>query len=236
MIIRDITDLHDIDLDSLKYIGGGNYGCVYKYGDRVLKVYHDQEIMAKLEERHQESFFKFLKELDEKKIPILVCANEVFKNKENYVEGYISDYIEGIRLDSDFGEMDINVIMNILIDFYLELLKIDDLILYDAKEVNLILGSNLKIIDLDLAEFNKDLKFDVVGKNLQILNVSIFRAIIRQSVYRKIENNLNEIVQEIINGKIPLPILLKEYIDYINKHYFEVKKVKDLRYPYAGRI
>ena len=167
---------------------------------------------------------------------LLVCANEVFKNKDNYVEGYITDYREGIRLDSDFGEMDINVIMNILIDFYLELLKIDDLILYDAKEVNLILGSDLKIIDLDLAMFNEDLEFDVLGKNLQILNVSIFRSLIRQSVYHKIESNLNEIVQEIINGKIPLPILLTEYINYINNHYIKVEKVKDLRYPYVGKL
>lgn len=38
------------------------------------------------------------------------------------------------------------------------------------------------------------------------------------------------------SGNYTLPGLLNEYIDYMNKHYFEVKKVKDLRYPYASRI
>lgn len=58
-------------------------------------------------------------------------------------------------MDSNIGDIDINTITNILNKFYQELVKIDDLFLYDATRTNLILGSELKIIDLDLARFEK---------------------------------------------------------------------------------
>lgn len=140
-------------------------------------------------------------------------------------------------MDSNIGDIDINTITNILNKFYQELVKIDDLFLYDATRTNLILGSELKIIDLDLARFEKNL--DVKRKNLQRLNKSIFKAIIRNSfcIYSsEIDDKSKEIVDSIIEGEDSLPNLLGEYIEYINRQYFEVKYVKDLRLPYVQKV
>ena len=172
----------------------------------------------------------------EDKSPILVCPHEIFKNGEENVVGYITNFLEGVRLDSNIGYIDINIIMNILNKFYQELVKIDDLVLYDATRTNLILGSELKIIDLDLAQFEK--KY-VKRKNLQRLNKSIFKAIIRNSfcIYSsEIDDKSKEIVDSIIEGEDSLPNLLGEYIEYINRQYFEVKYVKDLRLPYVQKV
>lgn len=173
----------------------------------------------------------------EDKSPILVCPHEIFKNGEENVVGYITNFLEGVRLDSNIGDIDINTITNILNKFYQELVKIDDLFLYDATRTNLILGSELKIIDLDLARFEKNL--DVKRKNLQRLNKSIFKAIIRNSfcIYSsQIDDKSKEIVDSIIEGEDSLPNLLGEYIEYINRQYFEVKYVKDLRLPYVQKV
>ena len=176
MVIRDASELEKIDLDSLSYVNAGYYGSVYKYGDKALKVFHSKDYIDMLENEHHQHFLDFLVKLEDKS-PILVCPNEIFKNSQGNVVGYITDFSEGVRLDSNIGYIDINIIMNILNKFYQELVKIDDLVLYDATRTNLILGSELKIIDLDLAQFEKNLY--VKRKNLQRLNKSIFIAIIR---------------------------------------------------------
>ena len=236
MVIRDASELEKIDLDSLSYVNAGYYGSVYKYGDKALKVFHSKDYIDMLENEHHQHFLDFLLKLEDKS-PILVCPHEIFKNGEENVVGYITNFLEGVRLDSNIGDIDINTITNILNKFYQELVKMDDLFLYDATRTNLILGSELKIIDLDLARFEKNL--DVKRKNLQRLNKSIFKAIIRNSfcIYSsQIDDKSKEIADSIIEGEDSLPNLLGEYIEYINRQYFEVKYVKDLRLPYVQKV
>ena len=78
---------------------------------------------------------------------------------------------------------------------------------------------------------------DKALENYKILNRAIFHSILgRFSVSDLLDANLFELVRVIISGTYALPGLLNEYIEYMNKHYFEMKKVKDLRYPYASRM
>lgn len=239
MNIRDISELDEIDLQSLEFIGSGHYGNVYRISEkRVLKVYHDALLALSLEKNHAESFLEYLSKLSEKKSKILVTPEDVFKDEHGYVFAYISEYTDGIKLTSDFGETDINVFMEALNTFYCELSKINDLVLYDASARNLIFGKDLKLVDLDLARFERYLDYeDILKENYRILNSSIFKAIIKKDPNICLRDvNLFELVCLIELGSYPLPSLLKEYVDYINKHYIEVEKVKDLRYPYVGRL
>ena len=150
------------------------------------------------------------------------------------------DYQKGIELSSGLDNIDINVFMDAIKEFYCELTKIYDLVLYDASPYNLILNENksLKMIDLDLARFKTWMDSELVClENYKIFNRAIFHSILgRFSVGDLLDANLSELVKIIISWDYALPGLLTEYIDYINKHYFEVKKVKDLRYPYVSRL
>ena len=94
------------------------------------------------------------------------------------------------------------------------------------------------MINLDLARFKTWMDSELVClENYKIFNRAIFYSILgRFSVSDLLDANLFELVKIIISGDYTLPGLLTEYIDYINKHYFEVKKVKDLRYPYVSSL
>lgn len=237
MIIKDASEINRIDLESLKLIGYGFFGSVYQYGDKVLKVFRNIDKCKMLEKEHNEQFLDFLIRLDGMKNPILVRPTEIFKTSNEIVLGYVTDYIKGTKMDRGLDSIDINAIMNVLINFYQELIKLEDLVLYDATATNLILEKGIKVIDLDLAQFEDHSNRDVIRKNLQILNSSIFRALITQGNYGRLTNTyLKEIEEAIIFGEDSLPVLLAEYIKYINEHCFKVKSVMDLSYPYFNRV
>lgn len=139
MIIKDASEINKIDLDSLKLIGYGFFGRVYQYGDKVLKVFHNMDKYNMLEKEHNEQFLDFLIRLDGMKKPILVRPTEIFKTSNEIVLGYVTDYIKGTKMDCGLDSIDINAIMNVLINFYQELIKLEDLVLYDATATNLIL-------------------------------------------------------------------------------------------------
>lgn len=240
MTIRDVSELEEIDIENLEFLGFGHYGNVYKLDNsHVLKIFHDEKLALILEKNHAESFIEYLTKLSNKKLNIIVAPEAVYKDEHGYVLAYVSKYINGIKLNSDgFGEIDINVFMKALESFYCELSKIKDLIFYDGSARNLILEDGLKLVDLDLAKFQRCLDYeDVLKENYRILNNAIYKAITKlKSEDRLIDINLFELVCLIESGSYSLPNLLTEYINYINNRYFEVKKVKDLRYPYVGRI
>ena len=96
MFIRDASELEKIDLDSLSYVNAGYYGSVYKYGDKALKVFHSKDYIDMLENEHHQHFLDFLVKLEDKS-PILVCPHEIFKNGEENVVGYITNFLEGVR-------------------------------------------------------------------------------------------------------------------------------------------
>ena len=178
--------------------------------------------------------------LSEKKTDILVLPKDIYIDNTGLVRAYTMDYQKGIELSSGIDNIDINVFMDAIKEFYCELTKIYDLVLYNASPYNLILNENksLKMINLDLARFKTWMDSELVClENYKIFNRAIFYSILgRFSVSDLLDANLFELVKIIISGDYTLPGLLTEYIDYINKHYFEVKKVKDLRYPYVSSL
>lgn len=239
MIVRNVKELAKIALESKEPIDIGYYGNTYKIDENyVLKKFNSEELVLSLEKNHTESFLDYLNKLSDKESKILVTPEEVFKDDHGYVWAYISKYVNGKKLSSEIGEVDINSFVEALRDFYKELKQLDNLVLYNANETNLILGRDLKLTNLDLARFERYLDYDdVLRENLQRLNVSIYRSVIGKSTYgRLLDVNLREIVDAITRGEDSLPILLTEYIEYINRHYFEVKHVKDLRYPYGSTM
>lgn len=240
MAFKDCHELEKFRLNSNNFIDSGFYGLVYKINDKeCLKVFRNEKSIHSLESKHPETFLEYLKMLSEKDAKILVLPKDIYIDETGLVRAYTMDYQKGIELSSGIDNIDINVFMDALKEFYCELTKLDDLVLYDASPFNLIFNENksLKMIDLDLARFKRWMDSELVYlENYKIFNRAIFHSILgRFSVSDLLDANLFELVKIIISENYALPGLLTEYIDYINKHYFEVKKVKDLRYPFVGR-
>ena len=126
--------------------------------------------------------------------------------------------------------------MKILEEFYSMLSEIDDLVLNDGNPSNLIITNDgvLKMIDLDLSKFEKWTDSDMFRKrNYEIMNYSILSAIIRKSNFHDImDDNLIKFVNISFSGDYPFSQLLYEYIEYVNRNYIKVERVKDLRYPF----
>ncbi len=240
MAFKDCHELEKFRLNSNNFIDSGFYGLVYKINDKeCLKVFRNEKSIHSLESKHPETFLEYLKMLSEKDAKILVLPKDIYIDETGLVRAYTMDYQKGIELSSGIDNIDINVFMDALKEFYCELTKLDDLVLYDASPFNLIFNENksLKMINLDLARFKTWMDSELVYlENYKIFNRAIFHSILgRFSVSDLLDANLFELVKIIISENYALPGLLTEYIDYINKHYFEVKKVKDLRYPFVGR-
>ena len=241
MAVKDCHELEKFRLNSNNFIGSGFYGLVYKINDKeCLKVFRNEKSIYSLESKHPETFLEHLKMLSDKDAKILVLPKDIYIDETGLVRAYTMDYQKGIELSSGIDNIDINVFMDAIKEFYCELTKIYDLVLYDASPFNLIFNENksLKMIDLNLARFKTWMDSELVClENYKIFNRTIFHSILgRFSVSDLLDANLFELVKIIISGDYTLPGLLTEYIDYMNKHYFEVKKVKDLRYPYASRM
>lgn len=241
MAFKDCHELEKFRLNSNNFIGSGLYGLFYKINDKeCLKVFRNEKAIHSLESEHPETFLEYLKMLSEKKTDILVLPKDIYIDNTGLVRAYTMDYQKGIELSSGIDNIDINVFMDAIKEFYCELTKIYDLVLYNASPYNLILNENksLKMINLDLARFKTWMDSELVClENYKIFNRAIFYSILgRFSVSDLLDANLFELVKIIISGDYTLPGLLTEYIDYINKHYFEVKKVKDLRYPYVSSL
>lgn len=241
MAFKDCHELEKFRLNSNNFISSGFYGLVYKINDKeCLKVFRNKKAIHSLKSEHPETFLEYLKMLSEKDANILVLPKDIYIDKTGLVRAYTMDYQKGIELSSGIDDIDIDVFMDAIKEFYCELTKIYDLVLYNASPYNLILNENksLKMINLDLARFKPWMDSELVClENYKIFNRVIFRSILgRFSVSDLLDANLFELVKIIISGDYTLPGLLTEYIDYINNHYFEVKKVKDLRYPYAGSL
>lgn len=241
MAFKDCHELEKFRLNSNNFISSGFYGLVYKINDKeCLKVFRNKKAIHSLESEHPETFLEYLKMLSEKDANILVLPKDIYIDNTGLVRAYTMDYQKGIELSSGIDDIDIDVFMDAIKEFYCELTKIYDLVLYNASPYNLILNENksLKMINLDLARFKPWMDSELVClENYKIFNRVIFRSILgRFSVSDLLDANLFELVKIIISGDYTLPGLLTEYIDYINNHYFEVKKVKDLRYPYAGSL
>ena len=241
MAIKDCREIEKFTLNSNNFIGSGFYGLVYKINDKeCLKVFRNEKSIYSLESKHPETFLEHLKMLSDKDANILVLPKDIYIDETGLVKAYTMDYQNGTVLNAGIDNIDINVFMDAIKEFYCELTKIYDLVLYDASPFNLIFNEkeSLKMIDLDLARFKTWMDSELVYlENYKIFNRAIFHSILgRFSVSDLLDANLFELVKIIISGDYTLPGLLTEYIDYMNKHYFEVKKVKDLRYPYASRM
>lgn len=241
MAVKDCRELEKFTLNSNNFIGSGLYGLVYKINDtQCLKVFRNEKVLYSLQRKHPETFLEYLKMLSEKDISILALPKDIYIDKTGLVKAYTTDYQKGIELGSGIDNIDINVFMDALREFYRELMKIDDLVLHDGTPHNLILSENdsLKLMNLDLSRFEPYMDSESVRlENYKIFNCAIFHSILGKfSVNDLLDANLFELVRVIISGTYALPGLLNEYIEYMNKHYFEMKKVKDLRYPYASRM
>ena len=241
MAVKDCCELEKFTLNSNNFIGSGLYGLVYKINDtQCLKIFRNEKVLYSLERKHPETFLEYLKMLSEEDSNILVLPKDIYIDKTGLVRAYTMDYQKGIELGSGIDNIDINVFMDVIKKFYRELMKIDDLVLHDASPHNLILNENesLRMIDLDLSKFETWMDSELVRiENYKIFNCAIFHSILGKfNVNDLLDANLFELVKVIISGTYALPGLLNEYIEYMNKHYFEMKKVKDLRYPYASRM
>lgn len=237
MIIKDYHELENFTLNSHNFIGSGLYGLVYKIDDKhILKVFRNKKVISVLEKKHRETFLEYLKTLSTKTSSILVIPEEIFKDESGFVRAYISEYQEGIFLNSNINNIEISQFMKILEEFYSMLSEIDDLVLNDGNPSNLIITNDgvLKMIDLDLSKFEKWTDSDMFRKrNYEIMNYSILSAIIRKSNFHDImDDNLIKFVNISFSGDYPFSQLLYEYIEYVNRNYIKVERVKDLRYPF----
>ena len=241
MVVKDYCELGKFTLNSSNFIGSELYGLVYKINDtQCLKIFRSNKIIKLLEKKHPETFLEYLKTLSTKTSSILVIPEDIYTDKSNLVRTYVSEYQEEIFLNSNINDIEISRFMKILEEFYLILSKIEDLVSNDGSPSNLIITNDgvLKMIDLGLSKFEKWMDSDMVQKrNYEILNSSILNAIIRKrNFYDVMDENLIKFVDASFSGDYPFPQLLSEYIEYVNRNYIEVKKVKDLRYPYVGSM
>lgn len=241
MAVKDYRELERFTLNSSNFIGSGIYGLVYKINDtQCLKIFRSNKIIKLLEKKHPETFLEYLKALNTKTSSILVIPEDIYTDKSSLVRAYVSEYQEGIFLKSNINDIEISQFMKILEEFYLALSKIEDLVLNDGNPSNLIITNDgiLKMIDLDLSKFEKWMDSDIVRKrNYEIMNYSILNAIIRKrNFYDIMDENLIKFVDSSFSGDYPFPQLLSEYIEYVNRNYIKVEKVKDLRYPYVSRL
>lgn len=241
MAVKDCRELEKFTLNSNNFIGSGLYGLVYKIDDiQCLKVFRNEKVLYSLERKHLETFLEYLKMLSEKDSNILVLPKDIYIDKTGLVKAYTMDYQNGTVLNAGIDNIDINVFMDAIREFYRELMKINDLVLHDGHPSNLILTDHgvLKMIDLDLSKFEPYMDSELIRlENYKIFNRAIFNSILGKfDVNDLLDANLFELVRVIASGTYALPGLLNEYVDYMNKHYFEMKKVKDLRYPYASRM
>ena len=241
MAVKDCHELENFRLNSNNFIGSGLYGLFYKINDKeCLKVFRNEKSIHSLESKHLETFLEYLKMLSEKDSNILVLPKDIYIDKTGLVKAYTMDYQNGTVLNAGIDNIDINVFMDAIREFYRELMKINDLVLHGGHTSNLILSDHgvLKMIDLDLSKFEPYMDSELIRlENYKIFNRAIFNSILGKfNVNDLLDANLFELVRVIASGTYALPGLLNEYIEYMNKHYFEMKKVKDLRYPYASRM
>lgn len=229
-MIRDFGEIKSID--NLKYIDSGAYAKVYLYDiNTVIKIYLMKRNYQYLLNFHDYDYLSHLKKLEELNNSILVTPDDIFVDRNGLVRAYTMELQNGIKLNNDIGNVKIECFINKLENFYKELENIDYLLLNDASPHNLILGENLKIIDLDYSIFASNSK----KENIKRLNYSILKSILNTSLF--CQNEITKKMMYLMSvSDIPLIEILIDYIDFVEKNYCIVKYVKDLRIKYDNKL
>lgn len=181
-------DFKQVEFEERPIFDEGTCGYIYRYDDKVLKVYKDLcSFRYKLKRRN----FNLLKKLDVPSLPKLdefffsFKMGSLFKER---ISAYTMNYIE--RNDFDILVCDKKFLYEMVykLDYSIMKLSENDIVLYDIKRLNTILNDDgINLIDVDLYH-KKDLFYMFYNSNVYNVNKALIIGLINQYIFYSAES------------------------------------------------
>lgn len=206
-------DFKQIEFEDKPFFDEGTCGYIYRYGDKVLKVYKDLcSFRYKLQRRN----FNLLKKLD---VPSLPKLDEYFFSfkigslMKERVSAYTMDYIE--RKDFDILTCDKKFLYEIVtkLDYSIMQLSENDIVLYDIKRLNTILNDDgINLIDVDLYH-KKDIFYMFYNSKIYNVNKALIIGLLNQYIfYSAVEKDLKNAYDSLLFIKYNPDLTLTECV------------------------
>lgn len=213
--------LSKFELDKIKEskpIGKGSYANLYKYDDKLIKLFK-----APLDNSEK----RLIKSLVGEKIDFFVFPDELVKDILRFLIGYTEEKIDGITLQKLiillYHNKHKDISINEFVSLYEKLkpsikeVSKSKLNMFDIHDENIMYNGNLNFIDIDLYYHTKaNFSSTVYKDNMNDVGLALV-----ESIY-----NLNGDLTSIIQSKIKKSRYDEDYferfIDYLDKNYSDV--------------